>query len=188
MKKLSITKEDRDFLKKEYCLHDDRSLEPIGSFDIQPEDAGSFYIPSSDILFLRETDAKENKSRIVAYNIEFGIWTYSKWSLGDEMPEDLQMEAFRFNVEDMLGKILYAIEKKSFDSIFYDGEEFQPTLRGINTKIQTYKEHLFFKSKFEDSALPRIFANKKEMEKYKEALNEIKGNILNKFAKKVTHQ
>ena len=104
------------------------------------------------------------------------------------MTQELQMDAFRSNVENMFEKILYAIKKRSFDSIFYDGEEFQPTLRGINTKLQTYKEHLFFKNKFENSTLPRIFSDKKEIEEYKKTFDEIKETILNKFAEKFANR
>ena len=177
MKKLDVTKKDRDFLTKEYCLGENRALEPIDSFDIQPGNMSNLYIPSSDILFLREVDNKKNAFRIVAYNIEFGIWTHSEWSEGEKMAQELQMDAFRSNIENMFEKIIYAIEKKSFDSIFCDGEEFQPTLRGINTKLQTCKEHLLFRSKFENSTFPSIFSDKEQMKEYKKTFAQIKETI-----------
>ncbi len=182
MLKLEINEKDKEHVE-EYCITKETTLEPLESYDIQPKEIGkkNIYIPSSDILFMREQKKDQNSVRIAAYNIEFGIWTHSDWTSSENDIEDLKFHAFRLNIEAMFDKIAFAIKENKLDSIFDDGEDFLPSMRGINTKIQAKQELSYFKAK--------VVGQNKSNQSQKEFSNFFKQSIdylIAKFKKEIT--
>lgn len=175
---MKLLKEEKN---QEYCevlkefTENGNKLEPFYSFDLHSDHV--LYIPSSDILFLKEYLLDSNSIRIVAYNIEYGTWSYSKKvkqkDINNNDLVNLLLEAFAVNLHFMMEKIKYAINNRDYSSIFVDGERFKPTLRGINTNLQKEIELKCFKAKVE-----KIFSPDEEN---KSVLSNLCDEIISKW-------